>query len=263
MLGLNVVCSYAQPFSENYIYYTHPHPFLYTERAFREIPRGFPVVDSWASTMWLEPGVVSLSVLGSFFIWTNLHLLLRLLGVASRWGWLLNSKSAYTAVVLCHAYLYYTRPLSESHADVYTDLLVWSAGFHLYHTTQIDLRSVILHHISTSTVLSYILCTGGVDTPVGDLTVFILGGSVLTEPIIYLRRALRRMRIYSGNVQKGVGWIFAVSFSVVRTAWCVRIVNYFFSPGLDLFIAGILIVIFVLSAYFSCRLMKMARDVLL
>ena len=71
------------------------------------------------------------------------------------------------------------------------------------------------------------------------------------------------MKAYTGNVKKGVGWIFAAFFSVVRTAWCIRIVNYFLSPGVDLFIAGILVVIVVLSVYFSCRLLKMAHDVLL
>ena len=212
----------------------------------------------------MELGLVALSVFGSLLLWTNLYLLLRLFRVSDLCGWLLNAKSVYSVVVLRQVYLYYAQPHSDTHTDVYTDLLVLSAGFNLYHTSVVVRRSVLLHHIATSTVLSYILCfAGGVDTQVGDLTVFILGGSVVTEPVIYLRRALRRVQLYSGGVKQGVGWILAVAFSTVRVAWCVRILKYFLSPGVDLFIAGILIVIFALSVYFSIRLLSMAKDVLL
>ena len=211
----------------------------------------------------MDPGLAALSASGSLLLWTNLHYLLRLLGVSADYGWLLNTKFVYTFVVLRLAYLYHAGPHSESHAEVYTNLLVLSAGFNLYHMTQVVRRSVLLHHVSTATVLCYILCTGGVDTPVGDLAAFILGGSVVTEPLIFLRRALKRVGVYSGGVKRGVGWILAVSFSVVRVAWVIRIVVYFLSPGVDLFIAGILVVIVVLSVYFSCRMLNMARELLL
>ena len=214
----------------------------------------------------MYPGLVARSVSGSYLLWLDLHFIMELVGISARCGWLLNAKSLYTAIALRLSYLYYVWPRSDGSnalADAYTNLLVLSAGFFAYDVSQNRRFSLLLHHLATSAVLCYVLQGYSSDAAKGDLAVFILCGSVITEPIILLRRCLKRLNRYSSNVKRGLGWFFAVSFSVVRALWCMRIADYTLRPDRDLFITAVLVVIAVLNIYFSVRILCMAiKDLL-
>lgn len=215
--------------------------------------------------MSLEPATVALSLLGSLCLWTILHFVFRVLHSYGGCGWLLNTKAAHTAFVLIQVLIFYyycTRSeISNGLSHTYTDLLVVSAGFNVYHMSQeLNRPAIILHHFCTVTLLSYVLCNGSTaDWTVGNLAVFILAGSVLTEPLIYFRRALKRIGVSSTDVRESIGWIFFAAFSVVRITWIVKTVRYFLSPEADYFIVAFLAVIMVLSVYFCCCLFHMAK----
>ena len=207
----------------------------------------------------MDVAPIFLSVLGSALLWCNLQFSLDVSGVAARLGPFVNAKSIYTFVGLSLSYSYYRHPNSDIHLHVYTALLVLSAGFYLFHVFYIHRFSVFLHHLATSTVLCYVLHNGAVDTAVGDLSVFILGGSLVTEPLVLLRRFLKRNDVYSGVVKKGVSWTFAFFFSIVRLGgWCVQIGRYVMTPDADLFIEAMLTAILLLSVFFSFRIIKFA-----
>ena len=211
--------------------------------------------------MPMDVGPIGLGVLGSFVLWWDVHFLLEILGIAKRFGPLVNAKSTYTFVGLALTYAYYVHPEAESHNEVYVTFLALSAGFYLYHVWQTHRFSLLLHHVATTAVICYVLHYGDVDTATGNLAVFLLGGSLVTEPLVLLRRFLRRTHMYSGLPKLIVGWSFALSFSTVRLAgWCVQIVKYCLSPDADVVIEVLLCVIFVLSIVFSCRIMQCAID---
>ena len=209
----------------------------------------------------MDGGPIGLALLGSYLLWLNVHFTLDVLGISSRFGPLLNAKSAYTAVGLGLTYAYYVHPEADYHSGVYTALVILSAGFYLYHVWHIHRFSLFLHHVATTTVLCYVLRYGDFDTALGNLAVFLLGGSLITEPLVLLRRFLKRIHMYSGAVKQIVSWTFACSFSTVRLAgWCVQIGKYFLSPDADVIIEALLSVIFVLSIFFSYRILKFARE---
>ena len=202
---------------------------------------------------------IYLSVLGGTLLWFNLQFLLDVSGIAARLGPFINAKSTYAFAGLYLAYLYYVHPHSDNHECFYTAFIVLSAGFYLFHMFYVRRFLVLLHHVATSTVLCYVLRFSAVDTALGNLAVFILTGSLVTEPLILLRRLLKRVGAYSGAIKEGISWCFALSFSTVRLAgWCVQIGRYCLTPDADGFIEVLLAVIFLLSIAFSYRIMKMA-----
>ena len=189
-----------------------------------------------------------------------MYWLLYVLNTIRHFGTFLNVKTVYTSLSLGLVYVFFD---NTYHADVFTALLALSVGFYLFHLTQIRRVIILRHHIATISVLSYLLRYGDGEE-LANVTVGIVGGSLITEPLEMFKEFLKDNGMYSGTLRQVVRWTFACSFGGIRLlGFGFYIVKYFFSPGMDVIIQTFVAVLFYTSAVFSLRIFEIAYKDLL
>ena len=172
------------------------------------------------------------AVVGSFLLWTNLYLLLRVILRPLR-------KSAATAEAACriatvlHGFLlsglglasmfllgpwpFDVDNLGKPNTHLHTDTVVLSLGYFLFDFawcvwTRTEGPVMLAHHAVSIFGFAYVLLTGRY----GCEATGVLGASELTNPLLQLRWFLRRGGMYSGVVERAVDWTFAALFISIR-----------------------------------------------
>lgn len=186
------------------------------------------------------------AVLGSFLLWTVIYLTLYaslrpLCRSAECWCRVITTLHAFLLSGLGLASMFFLGPwpfsyLGQPNTELHTDTVVLSLGYFLFDFAwcvgmQTEGPVMLMHHAVSIFGFGYVLYSGKYGCEITG----VLGASEVTNPLLQLRWFLKYAKLYSGNVERTVDWIFAGLFCTIRLgAGSIFFFVFFFSPQVDM-----------------------------
>lgn len=206
-----------------------------------------------------------LAALGSFLLWSDLYLLLRVL--QPRWTaeWacrVATTIHASTVAFLCCSSVVVLGPwpfhyIGRTNTQLHTAIVVLTIGYFVFDFAwcvgmQTEGAVMLLHHVVSIFGFSYVLYTGKYGCEISA----VLGASEVTNPLLQMRWFLKQTGRYSGSVEKAVDWMFVCLFCSLRLGVGTAFFFCFFSsPDVDAIARYGATAFYIISIVFGIQIM--------